>query len=49
MTEYKETLRRLALGDESFMESELGVSRTPRDVAARSEDPRPRLWSGDGD
>ena len=29
MTGYKETLRRLALSDEGFMESELGVRRDP--------------------
>ena len=31
MTEYKETLRRLALSDEGFMESELGVKWGPQE------------------
>ena len=31
MTDYKETLRRLALNDEGFMESELGVGVGPRE------------------
>ena len=43
MTGYKETLRRLALSDEGFMESELGVTWDPR--AGRVSIRRPTPWS----
>jgi len=33
MADYKETLRRLALSDEGFMESELGMRRAPSKVS----------------
>jgi alkylhydroperoxidase/carboxymuconolactone decarboxylase family protein YurZ len=33
MADYKETLRRLALSDEGFMESELGMRRNPINVS----------------